>query len=158
VLLPQESEYAAWVLLHGYAANHIAIAVHRIPGMGGGLRELNKLLLSQGFQLNEAGGAIKASPDGLLLQSSTVADIVPYEMADGTVHQVCSMRWTLRCSYQSAPCCVHPSRPPGCALRQQMPHAQHILMHGTLPLEWWRPLTHCAYISYALGAGAGGLH
>ena len=45
-LLTNESEYAAWTLLNGYAVNHVAIAAHRLPlesGVGD-LRSLNAFL------------------------------------------------------------------------------------------------------------------
>ena len=42
----------------------------------GGIRELNEVLLADGVAMNQAGGLLKVSPDGGLLQSSTVADVV----------------------------------------------------------------------------------
>ena len=45
-LLTEESEYAAWTLMNGYAVNHVAIAAHRLPlesGVGD-LRSLNAFL------------------------------------------------------------------------------------------------------------------
>lgn len=74
--LLEESEYAAWVLANGYGLNHTALSVHRIsPPLTGGLDAFNSALSSAGFALNGEGGVVKASPDGLLLQSSTVADV-----------------------------------------------------------------------------------
>jgi hypothetical protein len=50
--------------------------VHRInPPIEGGLAAFNARLRALGFELNGEGGEVKASPDGLLLQSSTVADV-----------------------------------------------------------------------------------
>ena len=40
----------------------------------GGIRELNEALLAAGIAMNQAGGLLKVSPDGGLLQSSTLAD------------------------------------------------------------------------------------
>ena len=42
----------------------------------GGIRELNEALLAAGIAMNQAGGLLKVSPDGGLLQSSTLADEV----------------------------------------------------------------------------------
>lgn len=86
--LAKESEYASWVLTNGYALNHTTIAVHRLEGLSGGIEELNDFLESQGFELNTAGGRTKISPDGLLLQSSTVADKKEYVFSNGEVHTV----------------------------------------------------------------------
>lgn len=86
--LAAESEYAAWVMLHGFKVNHAAIAVHRLRDFNGGIEELNHVLLSAGFRLNDKGGQLKISDDGLLLQSSTVADVWQYEFADGQIKSV----------------------------------------------------------------------
>ncbi|KAI7840585.1 hypothetical protein COHA_005736 [Chlorella ohadii] len=86
--LAAESEYAAWVLVNGYALNHTTIAVHRLAGHAGGLEALNSLLQEQGFLFNTEGGLTKVSPDGLLLQSSTVADRVSFCFAGGETRLV----------------------------------------------------------------------
>jgi len=82
--LAAESEYAVWVLVNGYALNHATISVHRLEGLEGGIDEVNAHLLGQGLELNAVGGITKVSPDGLLLQSSTVADSVQYTFEDGS--------------------------------------------------------------------------
>ncbi|EFN52697.1 hypothetical protein CHLNCDRAFT_36784 [Chlorella variabilis] len=87
-LLAQESEYAAWVLVNGYALNHATIAVHRLEGHTGGLEALNTFLQEQGVLLNGEGGITKVSPDGGLLQSSTVADRISYCFAGGETELV----------------------------------------------------------------------
>ena len=56
---PQESEYAAWVLAHGYALNHTTVSVHRMAGLQGGIAALNEHLQGQGFLLNAEGGVTK---------------------------------------------------------------------------------------------------
>ena len=100
--MERESEYAAWTLVNGFALNHVAVSVHRLgtrtgtgTGTGGTnattttttttLERVNDLLTSPpiGLRLSAAGGnAVKASPDGLLRQSSTVADDVAMEFVD----------------------------------------------------------------------------
>ena len=63
-------------------------AVHRLDGLSGGIAALNDFLQGQGFILNEEGGLIKVSPDGGLLQSSTVANRVSYCFAGGEAQLV----------------------------------------------------------------------
>lgn len=87
-ILAKESEYAAWVLTNGYSLNHTTISVHRIAQLTGGIASLNKMLVEEGFKLNEEGGQIKVSPDGLLLQSSTIADRHDFEFLNGEVEAV----------------------------------------------------------------------
>jgi hypothetical protein len=45
-------------------------------------------LLRHGLKLNDSGGIIKESPDGGLLQSSTVAQVIEAEFADGDSHAI----------------------------------------------------------------------
>ena len=81
--LAEESEYAAWVLVNGYALNHTTIAVHRLAGFEGGIEALNKYLKEQGLKLSQEGGETKVSLDGLLLQSSTIADGMEFTFEGG---------------------------------------------------------------------------
>ncbi len=96
-LLSLESEYAAWVLCHGYSLNHYALSLHRV--LNDKIRQLqqqdpknitaghipilqtntaflsdltlftNYLFTEIGFPMNTEGGLIKRSPDHLLIQS-----------------------------------------------------------------------------------------
>ncbi|WP_304232066.1 DUF1338 domain-containing protein [Jiulongibacter sediminis] len=81
--LNRESEYAAWVIYNRYYLNHYTISVHALPKGYNTLEQFNDFLESLGVKLNDAGGKIKTSPDGLLLQSSTVADKVEATFANG---------------------------------------------------------------------------
>ena len=81
--LSQESEYAAWVLVNAYSLNHCTVAVHRLQGLEGGIYAVNTYLKERGLNLSQEGGETKVSPDGLLLQSSTVADGVPITFRGG---------------------------------------------------------------------------
>jgi hypothetical protein len=74
--LAKESEYAAWVIYNRYYLNHFTISVHSLPDGYNTIEHFNEFLLSHGFRLNDAGGVIKVSEDGLLKQSSTVAQMV----------------------------------------------------------------------------------
>lgn len=81
--LLQESEYAAWVIYNRYYLNHFTISVHNLPEGYNTVAEFNDFLEKQGIKLNDSGGKIKESPDGGLLQSSTVAQMLEAEFADG---------------------------------------------------------------------------
>jgi hypothetical protein len=81
--LAAESEFAGWVIYNRYYLNHFTIAVHNLPEPYNQLARFNAFLESQGLTLNDAGGTIKTSADGKLLQSSTVAALVDAEFDDG---------------------------------------------------------------------------
>lgn len=81
--LAAESEYAAWVIYNRYYLNHFTISVHSLPEGANTVEEFNTFLVRQGIKLNNAGGVIKVSPDGLLLQSASVAQMVEAEFDGG---------------------------------------------------------------------------
>ncbi|CAM6118819.1 unnamed protein product [Calypogeia fissa] len=85
--LASESEYAAWTLVHGYALNHATVSVHRLHKLRR-IVQLNQFLQDQSIKLNSEGGILKVSPDGGLLQSSSVADSLEYAFADCEVRRV----------------------------------------------------------------------
>lgn len=87
-LTSRESEYAAWTLVNGYAVNHVTISTHRLKSHLKNIKSLNQFIEENGFKLNSEGGVLKVSPDGLLLQSSTVADSVPFQFSDGMTELV----------------------------------------------------------------------
>ena len=83
--LAAESEYAAWTLVNGNALNHATVAVHRLGARGlASIEDVNTFVAAQGIALNTDGGLLKVSPDGLLRQSSTVADTWTCTFADGS--------------------------------------------------------------------------
>ena len=86
--LASVSEYAAWVIYNRYYLNHFTISVHNLPEGYNTVAGFNGFLEQHGFRLNDAGGKIKTSPDGLLLQSSTVARLVPATFAGGEVIEI----------------------------------------------------------------------
>jgi hypothetical protein len=86
--LQQESEYAAWVIYNRYYLNHYTISVHNLKNGYGTIQAFNTFLEGIGVKLNNAGGKIKISPDGGLLQSSTVAEMIDAEFADGVVRSI----------------------------------------------------------------------
>ena len=81
--LAAESEYAAWVIYNRYYLNHFTVSVHNLPAGYNTVAEFNTFLEAHGFRLNDAGGKIKISADGLLIQSSTVAEMVDADFDDG---------------------------------------------------------------------------
>jgi hypothetical protein len=82
-LLATDSEYASWAIYNRYYLNHFTISVHNLPAGYNTVADLNRFLEAHGFVLNDSGGKIKVSPDGGLLQSSTVARMVVAEFAGG---------------------------------------------------------------------------
>lgn len=78
-----ESEYAAWVIYNRYYLNHFTISVHNLEPGFNTMDDFVSFLQGRGFRLNTAGGIIKTSPDGGLRQSSTVAQMIDAEFANG---------------------------------------------------------------------------
>jgi hypothetical protein len=85
--LLQESEYAAWVIYNRYYLNHFTVSIHELPAGYNTVERFNEFLKRNAFRLNNAGGEIKESADGLLLQSSTVAETVEAEFCDAAGHR-----------------------------------------------------------------------
>ena len=77
-----ESEYAAWVSVWGFRANHFTVSVNALKNFDT-LVSVNDSLKAAGFVLNSSGGEIKGSPEVLLKQSSTLADEAPVSFTDG---------------------------------------------------------------------------
>lgn len=86
--LAEESEYAAWVIYNRYYLNHFTVTIHNLPEGYNTIASFNAFLERNGFKLNDAGGTIKESPDGKLLQSSTVAETIEAAFAGGERHRI----------------------------------------------------------------------
>ncbi len=82
-MLLLESEYAAWVIYNRYYLNHYTVSIHELPEPYKTLEGFNAFLESIGIVLNTSGGKIKTSKDSLLKQSSTVAQMIEAEFAQG---------------------------------------------------------------------------
>lgn len=80
--LRAESEYAAWLLVYGYRANHFAIKVNELHNFKS-LQEVNAFVKSHGYLMNTSAGEIYGKPEDLLEQSATKAEIIPFEFTDG---------------------------------------------------------------------------
>lgn len=88
IRLMDESEYAAWVIFNRYYLNHYTISVHNLKEGYNTLEEFNAFIESLGIKLNDSGGKIKTSKDGLLSQSSTVAAWHDVTFANGEEYRV----------------------------------------------------------------------
>lgn len=86
--LMEVSEYAAWVIYNRYYLNHYTITVDGLPKGYNTLEQFNQFLNDNGVLLSDAGGVIKKSADGLLLQSSTVSQLCEATFSDGDKHQI----------------------------------------------------------------------
>lgn len=81
--LLEESEYAAWVIYNRYYLNHYTISVHALKKGYNTLSGFDDFVEKLGIKLNTSGGKIKISEDGLLKQSSTVAEMQEATFAEG---------------------------------------------------------------------------
>jgi hypothetical protein len=81
--LLEESEYAAWMYIYGFRANHFTINVNALKNFKK-LQELNAFLEEKGWKLNASGGKIKGTPEQFLEQSSTLADLYTITFEEGS--------------------------------------------------------------------------
>jgi len=87
-ILLDESEYAAWVIYNRYYLNHYTISIHELSRGYDEIENFNAFLKNIGIKLNTAGGEIKKSGDGLLLQSSSVAEKLKASFACGKIAEI----------------------------------------------------------------------
>ncbi len=80
--LKEESEYAAWVYVFGFCANHFTVSVNHLKKYNS-LEKVNTLLKNNGFLINDSGGEIKGTPTELLEQSSIKSGIVNIGFLEG---------------------------------------------------------------------------
>jgi hypothetical protein len=81
--LKEESEYAAWVYVFGFCANHFTVSVNSLKEHNS-LEKVNQLLKDNGFLLNDSGGEIKGTPADLLEQSSIKSGLVKIDFQEGS--------------------------------------------------------------------------
>jgi hypothetical protein len=77
-----ESEYAAWLYVNGFCANHFTVSVNRLVKLNT-IEKVNVFLKSHGFLLNDAGGEIQGTPGELLEQSSIKAEMATFNFSEG---------------------------------------------------------------------------
>lgn len=82
-MLKEESEYAAWVYVFGFCANHFTVSVNYLKNYNS-VEKVNGLLKSNGFLINDSGGEIKGTPQDLLEQSSIRSGIVKIDFSEGS--------------------------------------------------------------------------
>jgi hypothetical protein len=82
--LLKETEYGSWVIYNRYYLNHYTISVHELIDQYNTLEKFNAFVTKIGIKLNDSGGVIKESKDGLLLQSSSVANKVKANFTEGS--------------------------------------------------------------------------
>ena len=80
--LRDESEYAAWLYVFGYRANHFTVDLSESKAFPT-LQKANTFLEEKGFTLNASGGKVKGTPEQLLEQSSVLADVIEVEFQEG---------------------------------------------------------------------------
>jgi hypothetical protein len=81
-MLRTESEYAAWVYVFGYCANHFTVSINHLKKHNT-IEKVNKLLKDNGFLLNDSDGEIKGTPEEFLEQSSIKSGIIEIEFQEG---------------------------------------------------------------------------
>lgn len=80
--LRQESEYAAWLYVNGFCANHFTVSVNGLKKHNS-IHKVNAFLKSNGFLLNDGGGEVQGTPEELLEQSSIKAGMVKFGFQEG---------------------------------------------------------------------------
>lgn len=80
--LRNESEYAAWVYVYGFRANHFTVSINALKTLNT-IEKVNQYLKDNGFLMNDSGGEIKGTPEELLEQSSIKAGSLPIEFTEG---------------------------------------------------------------------------
>ena len=80
--LRAESEYAAWLYVNGFCANHFTVSVNQLKKLDS-IQKVNSFLKSHGFSLNDGGGEIQGTPEDLLEQSSIKAAMVKFAFSQG---------------------------------------------------------------------------
>jgi len=81
-ILRTESEYAAWLYVNGFRANHFTVSVNSLKKYDT-IEKVNQFLKENGFKLNSSGGEIKGTKEELLQQSSVMAEILPFTFKEG---------------------------------------------------------------------------
>lgn len=80
--LRSESEYAAWLYVNGFRANHFTVSVNYLKKYDT-IQKVNAFLKDKGFLINDAGGEVQGTPEELLEQSSIKAGMVKFRFTEG---------------------------------------------------------------------------
>lgn len=80
--LRKESEYGAWLYVHGFRVNHFTVSINALKKYNS-IEKVNQFIKDNGFEMNTSGGEIKGTPESLLQQSSTLSEIIKVEFTEG---------------------------------------------------------------------------
>lgn len=80
--LRNESEYAAWLYVHGFRVNHFTVSINALQKYNS-IEKVNQFIKNNGYPMNTSGGEIKGTPEKLLQQSSTLSEIIEVEFEEG---------------------------------------------------------------------------
>lgn len=80
--LREESEYAGWLYVNGFRANHFTVSINSLKKYNS-IEKVNKFIKDNGFKMNSSGGEIKGTPEELLQQSSTMSENIPVQFIEG---------------------------------------------------------------------------
>jgi hypothetical protein len=80
--LRAESEYAAWLYVNGFKANHFTVSINHLKYFTD-IYKLNDFLKISGFVLNNPSNEVQGTPEELLEQSSIKADMIQMEFQEG---------------------------------------------------------------------------
>jgi hypothetical protein len=80
--LKEESEYAAWVYVNGFRANHFTVSINALKKLDS-IEKVNQFLKDNGFLLNSSGGEIKGTKEEFLQQSSIMANHIEIDFTEG---------------------------------------------------------------------------
>lgn len=81
--LREESEYAAWLYVYGFCANHFTVSINYLDKLNS-IQKVNQFLKDKGFLINDSGGEIKGTPEELLEQSSIKSEVVAVDFEEGS--------------------------------------------------------------------------
>lgn len=81
--LRDESEYAAWLYVYGFCANHFTVSINYLQKLNS-VEKVNAFLKQHGYLINDSGGEIKGTPQELLEQSSIKSEIVAVDFEEGS--------------------------------------------------------------------------
>ncbi|MBU1011525.1 MAG: DUF1338 domain-containing protein [Bacteroidetes bacterium] len=77
-----ESEYAAWLYVFGFRANHFTVSINALKTLNS-VEKVNEFLKLKGYLINDSGGEIKGSPAELLEQSSIKSETIKVDFKEG---------------------------------------------------------------------------
>ncbi|PKP22155.1 MAG: DUF1338 domain-containing protein [Bacteroidetes bacterium HGW-Bacteroidetes-21] len=80
--LRDESEYAAWLYVNGFCANHFTVSVNYLKNLKD-IFEVNNFLKDKGFLMNDSGGEVKGTAKELLRQSSIKSGKINIQFVEG---------------------------------------------------------------------------